>query len=470
MNAPSWRDSVVLRWMLAALGLVLALSVTQELARPETTDLISAGTAESTLRRAVPILLAGLGGIWAERAGVVNIGLEGMMILGTWFGAWGALEFGPWWGMAIGAAGGAAGGLLHAVATVGFGVDHIISGVAINILAPALTRFLSREVFADRPGGGITQSPRVESVSAVDLPFVSGGDLFGWTTPDLFQLLLLIATGFFSFGLWVHHMFTTGIPTMSLAFFSAASMAVAIPSGLQFFSWIATFASARKKIDFNPPTLFVLGMICIFLIGGLTGVMVAMVPFNWQVHDTYFIVAHLHYVLIGGMVFPLFATFYYWVPIIAKKQLSKRLGQICFWLMFVGFNVTFFPMHIAGMMGMPRRIWTYPDGIGWEPYNLISTIGAFILALGVLVFIIDLIRNFRVGEGGKDNPWGAGTLEFLPQDVYSTRSIPHVHSREPLWDDPDLARSVAAGEQYLPNAPTGGRETIVTSPSVSKLR
>ena len=186
MNAPSWRDSVVLRWMLAALGLVLALSVTQELARPETTDLISAGTAESTLRRAVPILLAGLGGIWAERAGVVNIGLEGMMILGTWFGAWGALEFGPWWGMAIGAAGGAAGGLLHAVATVGFGVDHIISGVAINILAPALTRFLSREVFADRPGGGITQSPRVESVSSVDLPFVSGGDLLGWTTPDLF--------------------------------------------------------------------------------------------------------------------------------------------------------------------------------------------------------------------------------------------------------------------------------------------
>jgi simple sugar transport system permease protein len=172
--------------MLAALGLVLALSVTQELARPETTDLISAGTAESTLRRAVPILLAGLGGIWAERAGVVNIGLEGMMILGTWFGAWGALEFGPWWGMAIGAAGGAAGGLLHAVATVGFGVDHIISGVAINILAPALTRFLSREVFADRPGGGITQSPRVESVSSVDLPFVSGGDLLGWTTPDLF--------------------------------------------------------------------------------------------------------------------------------------------------------------------------------------------------------------------------------------------------------------------------------------------
>ena len=180
------RSSMVLRWMLAALGLVVVLSIVQGLARPGTTDLLSAGTAESTLRRAVPILLAGLGGIWAERAGVVNIGLEGMMVLGTWFGAWGALEFGPWWGMAIGIAGGAGGGLLHAVATVGFGVDHIISGVAVNILAPATARFLSREFFAGRPGGGLTQSPRVESVGSVDFPFISGGDLFGWTTPDLF--------------------------------------------------------------------------------------------------------------------------------------------------------------------------------------------------------------------------------------------------------------------------------------------
>ena len=186
MNPVPLKESRALRWMIAILGLVLVLSVTQELARPETTDLISAGTAASTLRRAVPILLAGLGGIWAERAGVVNIGLEGMMILGTWFGAWGALEFGPWWGIAIGIAGGAAGGLLHAVATVGFGVDHIISGVAINILAPGITRFLSREIFAKQSGGGITQSPRVESVGHFDVPFVSGGEIFGWATPDIF--------------------------------------------------------------------------------------------------------------------------------------------------------------------------------------------------------------------------------------------------------------------------------------------
>ena len=180
------RSSTVLRWMLAALGVVVVLSVLQELARPATIDLVSVGTAESTLRRAVPILLAGLGGIWAERAGVVNIGLEGMMVLGTWFGAWGALEFGPWWGIAIGVAGGAAGGLLHAVATVGFGVDHIVSGVAVNIVAPALARFLSGEVFSGRSGGGITQSPRVESVGQFDLPFLSGGELLGWGTPDLF--------------------------------------------------------------------------------------------------------------------------------------------------------------------------------------------------------------------------------------------------------------------------------------------
>jgi simple sugar transport system permease protein len=171
--------------MLAALGVVVVLSVLQELARPATIDLVSVGTAESTLRRAVPILLAGLGGIWAERAGVVNIGLEGMMVLGTWFGAWGALEFGPWWGIAIGVAGGAAGGLLHAVATVGFGVDHIVSGVAVNIVAPALARFLSGEVFSGRSGGGITQSPRVESVGHFDLPFLSGGEFLGWKTPDL---------------------------------------------------------------------------------------------------------------------------------------------------------------------------------------------------------------------------------------------------------------------------------------------
>ncbi|WP_425409836.1 cytochrome c oxidase subunit I [Hyphococcus sp.] len=277
-------------------------------------------------------------------------------------------------------------------------------------------------------------------------------------------VVALIATGFFSFGLWVHHMFTTGIPALSLAFFSAASMAVAVPSGIQIFAWIATIADSKKKFQFTTPSLFVLGMLVIFTIGGLTGVMVAMVPFDWQAHDSYFIVAHLHYVLIGGMVFPLFATYYYWAPMLSKRRLSERLGKICFWLMFIGFNVAFFPMHIVGLLGMPRRIWTYSENVGWDSYNMISTIGAYMIAAGVLVFIIDLIRNFRISENeGEDNPWGAATLEWLPGDVYATRSIPHVTSLNPLWDQPDLARQVEAGEHYLPDAPTGGRETIVTS-------
>lgn len=277
-------------------------------------------------------------------------------------------------------------------------------------------------------------------------------------------VVALIATGFFSFGLWVHHMFTTGIPGLSLGFFSAASMAVAIPSGIQVFSWIATMAAGRKRIQFNTPTLFILGFLFIFTLGGLTGVMVAVVPFDFQVHDTYFVVAHFHYVLVGGMVFPLFATFYYWAPMVSRNPLSDRLGKWAFWLMFIGFNVTFFPMHITGLSGMPRRVWTYPGNMSWDLLNTISTIGSFTIAAGVAVFIVDLIRNFRPANQGAGNVWNAGTLEWLPNDVYATRSIPNITSRYPLWDQPNLAEEVESGSHYLPNAPTGGRETLVTSP------
>mgnify|MGYP001195942857 CR=1 FL=1 len=278
-----------------------------------------------------------------------------------------------------------------------------------------------------------------------------------------FIVVALLATGFFSFGLWVHHMFATGIPSLSLAFFSAASMAVAVPSGIQVFSWIATLAAAKGKIRLTTPALFVLGMLFIFTLGGLTGVMVAMVPFDWQAHDSYFIVAHLHYVLIGGMVFPLFACFYYWGPLFLQRQFSERWGRWCFWLMFIGFNVTFLPQHIAGLMGMPRRVWTYREGLGWEPYNLISTIGSYVLAIGVAIFVVDLLRTLRRKPGVAQNPWDAGTLEWLPNDVYSTRSIPHITSRDPLWEQPGLAAQVEAGQHYLPNAPTHSRETLVTS-------
>jgi cytochrome c oxidase subunit I+III len=276
-------------------------------------------------------------------------------------------------------------------------------------------------------------------------------------------VLALAGTGFLSFGLWVHHMFATGIPRLSLSFFSAASMAVAIPSAIQIFAWIATFAQGRLR--FHTPALFVLGFLAIFVIGGLTGVMVAVIPFDWQAHDTYFIVAHLHYVLFGGMVFPLFAAFYYWTPYISKRALSERVGRWVFALIFIGFNVAFFPMHLSGLLGMPRRVYTYQAGLGWDGLNLTSTIGAFVLAVGVILFLIDLVRNLRpTGYENAGNVWQAGTLEWLPNGLYAVRSIPIVKSIEPLWEQPNLARDVKAGGYYLPGAPTGGREAMITAP------
>ncbi len=274
--------------------------------------------------------------------------------------------------------------------------------------------------------------------------------------------LALVATGFLSFGLWVHHMFATGIPQLSLTYFQAASTAVAIPSGIQVFAWIATFASGRVKM--TTATLFVLGFLFVFVLGGLTGVMVAVVPFDWQAHDTYFVVAHLHYVLVGGMVFPLFAALYYWMPQMSRFALSEKLGRWVFALIFLGFNVAFFPMHISGLAGMPRRVHTYPDGLGWGSLNFVSTVGAFVLAVGVALLLFDVARRFRLTlESSAGNLWNAGTLEWLPSGNYSNRSIPIVISRDPVWDQPDLARDVQDGHYFLPGAPTGGRETLVTS-------
>ena len=275
--------------------------------------------------------------------------------------------------------------------------------------------------------------------------------------------MALVGTGFLSFGLWVHHMFATGIPQLSLAFFSAASFAVSVPPGIQVFAWIATIAAGRPRMQV--PMLFVLGALFIFVLGGLTGVMVAVVPFDWQAHDSYFVVAHLHYVLIGGMVFPLLAGLYYWAASAGGRGLSRRLGTWAFWLLFAGMNLTFFPMHVSGLMGMPRRVWTYPAEMGLDPWNLLSTLGAVLMALGVALVVLDLALHFRVApdaEGG--NPYHGGTLEWLPQGSYAARSIPRVHSREPLWDDPDLAEQVRQGRHFLPGTATGRRETIVTSP------
>jgi cytochrome c oxidase subunit I+III len=276
-------------------------------------------------------------------------------------------------------------------------------------------------------------------------------------------VLAAVGTGFLSFGLWVHHMFTTGLPQISLAFFSAASEAVAIPTGVQIFVFIATMLAGR--VIFSVPMLFGAGGLAIFIIGGLTGVMVALVPFDWQAHDTYFIVAHLHYVLIGGMLFPIVAGIYYYYPLLNARKLSDRLGKIAFWLMFVGFNVAFFPMHLAGLRGMPRRVFTYPADIGWDWFNLISTIGAFVFASGVALVVIDVIRPKHRQPKGEQNPWNSGTLEWIsePEEKWGVRSIPIIRSRYPIWDQPGLIEDIKAGRGYLPDAKDGARETLVTS-------
>jgi cytochrome c oxidase subunit I+III len=275
-------------------------------------------------------------------------------------------------------------------------------------------------------------------------------------------VLAILATGFISFGVWVHHMFATGLPPVSTAYFSAASMAVSVPAGLQVFSWIATLAAGNVR--WSVPAYFAVGSVIIFTMGGLTGVMLALVPFDWVTHDTYFVVAHLHYVLIGGMVFPLLAGFYYWTPMISRTRLSERLGRIAFWLIFIGVHVTFLVMHLTGLMGMPRRVYTYIHESLTLP-NMISTVGAFMIGAGVLVIVIDLMRNFRFDpENNAGNVYDAGTLEWLPTELYSARSIPVVKSRYPLWDDPHLAKDVEEGRYFLPNSATCERETIVTSP------
>ncbi|WP_082190648.1 cytochrome c oxidase subunit I [Bradyrhizobium pachyrhizi] len=257
-------------------------------------------------------------------------------------------------------------------------------------------------------------------------------------------VLSLIATGFLSFGLWVHHMFVTGLPQLGAGLFTASSMLIAVPSGLQIFCWIATLWDGRPV--YRTPLLFVLGFIVIFVIGGLSGVMVASVPIDTQVHDTYFVVAHFHYVLIGGAVFPLIGAVYYWFPKICGRMLSERLGRWNFWLAFFGFNIAFFPMHILGLMGMPRRVYTYTPEMGWDRLNLLSSVGAAIFALSFAVLLANAIYSLRRGMPANDNPWDASTLEWAtasPPPPQNFDRIPVVTHRDPLWADPNILPVIA---------------------------
>ena len=258
----------------------------------------------------------------------------------------------------------------------------------------------------------------------------------------------LIAIAFISFGVWVHHMFATGMPVQAMAFFSAVSLIITVPSGVQFFAWIATMW--RGVIRFSTAMLFAIGFLLIFLLGGITGVMVAVLPFDWQVTDSYFVVAHFHYVLNGAVVFPIFGAIYYWMPKMTGRRLSERLGKLSFWTMFVGFNVAFFPMHILGFLGMPRRIYTYQAGLGWDTLNVIVTAGSFAFAAGTGITLWNWAWSLRRGALAGDDPWGADTLEWSttsPPPDYNFAATPVVASRHPLWDQRPLPHAVSGDDE-----------------------
>jgi cytochrome c oxidase subunit 1 len=286
--------------------------------------------------------------------------------------------------------------------------------------------------------------PALGFVSTI-IPTFARRPLFGHTA----VVLSLIGTGFLAFGLWVHHMFATNLPELGKGFFTAMSMMIAIPTAVQIFCWIATLWTGRLHL--RVPLLYVLAFFVILVLGGMTGIMVGAVPFDLQVHDTYFVVAHLHYVLLGGAVFPLFGAFFYWFPKVTGRLLNERLGRWEFWLFFIGFNVTFFPMHLLGLAGMPRRIYTYGVETGWGALNLIATIGAAMIALSMLLFVINVARSRTSGERAGDDPWGAPTLEWSthsPPPPFNFVALPVVASRVPLWareaDEPTHVSGLSA--------------------------
>jgi cytochrome c oxidase subunit I+III len=287
--------------------------------------------------------------------------------------------------------------------------------------------------------------PGLGFMSAI-IPTFARRPMFGYTA----MVLSVIATGFLSFGLWVHHMFATNVPELGKTFFTAASLLIAVPTGVQIFCWIATLWTGR--LNFKTPLLYALSFFFTLVIGGMTGLMLASVSLDTQVHDSYFVVAHLHYVLLGGAVFPLFGAFYYWFPKFVGRMMSEHLGRWSFWLMFVGFNVAFFPMHLLGLKGMPRRVYTYPAEMGWGNLNLLSTVGAAALAVGILLTLVNAVRSARSGVLAPPDPWGGGTLEWAtesPPRPCNFPLIPVVHGRDPLWQgvpqgQPDHVSGLAA--------------------------
>jgi cytochrome c oxidase subunit I+III len=296
-------------------------------------------------------------------------------------------------------------------------------------------------------------------IASAIIPTWSRRPIVGYT----YIVIAELGTALIGFGVWVHHMFATGLPQITLSFISLASFMIAIPSGVQVFAWLATMVSGR--IVLRTPMLFTIGFIFTFVIGGLTGVMFAAVPFDQQVHDSAFVVAHLHYVLVGGAMFPMFAALYHWGPKMTGRLLSEKLGRWSFWLIFIGFNASMFPLHISGLLGQPRRIYTYQEGLGWEPYNLIATLGTYILGVGIAITLYNWFRSRNKGEVAGNDPFNGETLEWAttsPPPHHNFDHIPTVRSREPVWDQPELrGGDQPPGEGGHPMA--GGHITASTS-------
>jgi cytochrome c oxidase subunit I len=248
--------------------------------------------------------------------------------------------------------------------------------------------------------------------------------------------LSTVATMILGFGVWVHHMFATGLPDLGLSFFSGVSIVITVPSAVAVFAWLATIRLGRPVV--TTAFLFFASMILLFVIGGVSGFMTASVPVDWQLTDTYFIVAHLHYVLIGINVFPVVGAVYFWFPKFTGRLMDERLGRWNFWTMFLGFNLAFLPMHVTGLLGMPRRVYTYADGMGWNTLNLVTSIGSFVFAIGILLFFVNVLKSLKTGAAASANPWDAPTLEWSipsPPPPYNFAVIPRVASRHPLWEN-----------------------------------